>query len=211
MGPRTRQKWLRKVLKSGWTASVVADQYSSNWMPVKTLAGTNGAASDGSSTLFNSATEGSRQPVVPPTFLLRQSNRACNQSRVVVSGDCPHTSPVLLSRTALLLKSFRIVKRDALGRFLSQFWVTPCKSDCVAGGAAATIVTPKPELASKNPPTSGMIMILLPHVFFMVSSCGRVGCAACVGLRRGRFAPLIFKHLSQLNDVIRDQISLILI
>src|SRR5215467_9484777 len=132
MGPRTRQKWLRKVLKSGWTASVVADQYSSNWMPVKTLAGTNGAASDGSSTLFNSATEGSRQPVVPPTFLLRQSNRACNQSRVVVSGDCSHTSPVLLSRTALLLKSFRIVNRDALGRFLSQFWVTPAKGPAIA-------------------------------------------------------------------------------
>jgi hypothetical protein len=40
-----------------------------DWTPVKMPSGTNGANNEGSCTLFNSTTEGSRQPAVPPTVL----------------------------------------------------------------------------------------------------------------------------------------------
>ena len=105
---------------------------------MKTLPGTNGAGNERSCRLLNSIIEGSRQPVVPPeagTILLRHWPRAAIPSMWAPSGACSHTSPVLLSRTA---PGKTVVKRDALGRFLSQFGVTPAKGS-VGGAAVASL------------------------------------------------------------------------
>src|SRR5262245_47690073 len=52
-----------------------------------------------------------------------QSGNAWNQLWFCISGLCSHTSPVLLSRTAAPLKFVKTVKRESLGRFLSQLVV----------------------------------------------------------------------------------------
>jgi hypothetical protein len=74
--------------------------------------------------LANSVMDGSRHPFRPPMVLVTQC--VLDQMFVVAIGDLSHTRPVSLSRTASLLKSCRMVKRDALGRFLFQFMVFFC-------------------------------------------------------------------------------------
>jgi hypothetical protein len=140
-------------------------------MPEKTAAGTNGAGSDGSIRLNNSTTDGSRQAFRPPVVRLVHSPRALPQMCVVVAGDFSHTSPVSLSRTAWLLKDASTVKRESLGRFLSQFCVTPASASSLTGGAAAVGVVSKPEPARHNPPTSVTMPTLLTHACLMMVSC----------------------------------------
>ncbi len=62
-------------------------------MLLKTFA-IKGACSDRSCRLLNSATEGSRQPALLPTFLLVQVRRAAGHPPATGDGDCSHTSPV---------------------------------------------------------------------------------------------------------------------
>src|SRR2546428_9770326 len=88
----------------GASASVVADQLMENdWTLVKGwplgIVGP-GDGTDGSTRLASSCTEGSRQPVRPPVVRPVHWNRALLQAVAVVDGDCSHTSPVSLSRTA---------------------------------------------------------------------------------------------------------------
>src|SRR5947209_5798025 len=54
----------------------------------------------GSSSVASSANDGSRQLFRPPTVLSAHSISAWNQTRILVDGDCSHTRPVSLSRTA---------------------------------------------------------------------------------------------------------------
>jgi hypothetical protein len=63
--------------------------------------------------LLSSGSDGRRHPIRPPTFLMAHAPRALNQGSAIVAGDCSHTSPVSLSRTASLLKASNTVNRWA--------------------------------------------------------------------------------------------------
>src|SRR5262245_31945036 len=99
---------------------------------------------EGSTRLASSGTDGSRQPLRPPVVSFAQWNRALGQFWVFVSGDCSHTSPVSLSRTAAPPKSVKTVKRELFGSFLSQFLVTPAFGSSSTGGAGAASVLRSP-------------------------------------------------------------------
>ena len=94
---------------------------------------------NGPTRLRSSAGEGRRQPFWPPTALLAQVVRATFHVTVVVCGDFSHTSPVVLSRTASLLKADKRTNRCAAGRALSQFWMTPASNSSFTGGAVAGV------------------------------------------------------------------------
>src|SRR5688572_7051687 len=136
MGPRTAQASILTGLSllprtpglprnsmnhalEGSPASVVADQGVPGWKLGNTLAGTNGGGSVGSRTLSSSTIEGSRQPDVPPITFCRHC-RVASCHVPPLFGASSHTRPVLLSSTASLLNCGRTVKREALGRLLSQ-------------------------------------------------------------------------------------------
>ena len=57
--------------------------------------------------LASSCTVGSRQPTRPPVSRLLQRKWAWNQLVVDVLGDCSHTRPVSLSRTAAFPKGWK--------------------------------------------------------------------------------------------------------
>src|SRR4026209_665101 len=108
---------------------------------------------EGSTRLASSEIDGSLQPFRPPTSILAQAARASVQDTSVVSRVFSHTSPVSPSRTAASPKALKIVNREALGSFLSQFWVSSETSVAglgFDGGAADALRTPTP-VASKLP------------------------------------------------------------
>src|SRR6185295_12605373 len=102
---------------------------------------------EGSTRLASSEIDGSLQPFRPPTSLLAQAARASFQVTSFVSKVFSHTSPVSSSRTAASPKALKIVNREALGSFLSQFCVSSETSVMGLGfdeGAATALLTPAP-------------------------------------------------------------------
>src|SRR5262249_12962027 len=108
---------------------------------------------EGSTRLASSITDGSLQPLRPPTSLSAHATRAAFHDSSVVSRVFSHTSPVSSSRTAAPPKAFKIVNREALGSFLSQFWVS-WETSVVglesAEESAKALLTPAP-LVNKLP------------------------------------------------------------
>src|SRR5215471_15767400 len=90
LAPRSTSAMLKKLTAHARVRSGAiddADQKNAVSMPVKTVAGTKGAGSEGSCTLFNSITDGNRQPTVPPTVLLAQCLVAPDHPRGGVGWD----------------------------------------------------------------------------------------------------------------------------
>src|SRR5215510_14071410 len=138
--PRTHQAWKVIVLKPlstlpvskntshalfGVPATVVADQYTSNLTLVKgwPRGSVGPVLIERSIRLANSKIDGSLQPFRPPTSLSAQAARASVQDISFVSRVFSYTSPVSSSRTAAPPKALKIVNREVLGSFLSQFCV----------------------------------------------------------------------------------------
>src|SRR5215510_8419203 len=158
MPPRTHQAWKVMVLKAwvtlpvsrktshalfGLPASVVADQYTSVFTLVKgwPRGRVDPVRMEGSTRLASSEIDGSLQPFRPPTSLSAQAARASAQDSSVVSRVFSHTSPVSSSRTAASPKALKTVNREALGSFLSQFWVSSEVGLGFDGEAAEALLT----------------------------------------------------------------------
>src|SRR4249920_498023 len=141
MPPRTHQAWKVMVLNAlstlpvskntshalfGLPAIVVADQYASISTLIKgwPRGRVGPVLMEGSTRLASSEIDGNLQPFRPPTSLSAQPARALVQDTSVVSRVFSHTSPVSSSRTAASPKALKIVNREALGSFLSQFCVS---------------------------------------------------------------------------------------
>lgn len=74
-------------------------------------------ATDGSSRVVSSTTDGSRQPLRPPTALLRQRKQTLAHVSLSACGDFSHTKPVSLSSTAWLLNAAKTTNRWLAGSF----------------------------------------------------------------------------------------------
>src|SRR6478736_117216 len=92
---------------------------------------------EGSTRLASSEIDGNLQPFRPPTSLSAQAARASVQDISAVSRVFSHTSPVSLSRTAASPKALKMVNREALGSFLSQFLSKKCVAELESDGETA--------------------------------------------------------------------------
>src|SRR5688572_9714452 len=193
MPPRTHQAWKVMVLKPlstlpvskntsqalfGVPATVVADQYTSictlvkGWPRGRVFP----VLMEGSTRVASSEIDGSLQPFRPPTSLLAQAARASLQDISAVSRVFSHTSPVSSSRTAASPKALKIVNREALGSFLSQFCVrseTSMVGLGFDGGAANPLLTSAPivkQLPTKTQSPSISMELLDSCIVLLIRS-----------------------------------------
>ena len=139
----------------GLPAIVVADQYASISTLVKGWPGgrVGPVLIEGSTRLASSITDGSLQPLRPPTSLSAHATRAAVHDSSIVSRVFSHTSPVSSSRTAAPPKALKIVNRETLGSFLSQLWV---------GGETSVVGLGFDGEAAKALPTPTLLVNKLP-------------------------------------------------